>query len=66
MSVPRWAIWLDKVANLFPLLGRHWQTISKRTGLALKRGKAWAKIAAPIIDSIFGQGHCLRQADAED
>lgn len=62
MTAPRWAVLLDKLANAFPLLGRHWQTISKRTGLALIKGRAWAKVAAPIIDFFFGAGHCLRQA----
>jgi len=38
------------------------QTISTRTGNALIEGKNWAKIAAPIIDFMFGKGHCLANA----
>jgi len=38
------------------------ETISRRTGLALLAGKRWAKIVAPVIDFIFGPGHCLANA----
>lgn len=38
------------------------ETISRRTGLALLSGKRWAKVVAPIIDFIFGKGHCLANA----
>ena len=38
------------------------ETISRRTGLALLAGKSWAKIVAPCIDFIFGEGHCLANA----
>jgi hypothetical protein len=35
------------------------QTISRRTGLALIAGKAWAVPASKFIDFLFGKGHCL-------
>ena len=38
------------------------ETISRRTGLALIAGKRWAKVVAPMIDFIFGEGHCLANA----
>jgi len=38
------------------------QTISSRTGNALLAGRPWARIAAPVIDFIFGAGHCLANA----
>lgn len=38
------------------------QTMSTRTGNGLIEGKRWAKIAAKIIDFIFGKGHCLANA----
>lgn len=37
-------------------------TISTRTGNALLAGRRWAKIVAPVIDWIFGAGHCLASA----
>jgi hypothetical protein len=42
--------------------GTRGETISTRTGNALIRGQRWAKIAAPIIDLLFGKGHCLANA----
>jgi len=38
------------------------ETISTRTGNMLIEGKRWAKIVAPLIDAIFGKGHCLANA----
>lgn len=38
------------------------ETISTRTGNALIQGKRWAKIVAPLIDAMFGRGHCLANA----
>jgi len=55
------AIALDECGNsLFG--GDPQETISRRTGLALAAGKRWAKIAAPLIDFVFGKGHCLANA----
>jgi len=42
--------------------GARGETISTRTGNALIQGRRWAKIVAPIIDGIFGPGHCLANA----
>jgi hypothetical protein len=42
--------------------GTRGETISTRTGNALIRGQRWAKIAAPVIDFLFGKGHCLASA----
>lgn len=38
------------------------ETISARTGNALIEGKRWAKIVAPLIDVVFGKGHCLENS----
>ncbi|MEO6920519.1 MAG: hypothetical protein ABI171_16175 [Collimonas sp.] len=55
------AVALDECGNsLFG--GDAQETISRRTGLALIAGKRWAKIVAPLIDCVFGQGHCLANA----
>lgn len=40
------------------------QTISAHVGNALIEGKRWAKVIAPVIDVLFGQGHCLANATA--
>jgi hypothetical protein len=42
------------------------ETISTRTGNALIDGKRWAKIVAPIVDALFGKGHCLANATVPD
>jgi len=42
--------------------GARGETISARTGNALIQGRRWAKVAAPVIDAIFGAGHCLANA----
>lgn len=42
--------------------GSRGETISTRTGNALIRGQRWAKVAAPVIDFLFGKGHCLANA----
>jgi hypothetical protein len=42
--------------------GARGETISTRTGNALVQGRRWANIVAPIIDAIFGAGHCLANA----
>lgn len=55
------AVAIDECGNaLFG--GDAQETISQRTGLALIAGKRWAKILAPLIDSIFGKNHCLENA----
>ena len=42
--------------------GSRGETVSTRTGNALIQGRRWARIVAPIIDAIFGAGHCLANA----
>jgi hypothetical protein len=42
--------------------GEEQQTISTRTGNGLIEGLRWAKFVAPIIDFLFGAGHCLANA----
>jgi hypothetical protein len=55
------AVALDECGNsLFG--GDAQETISRRTGLALIAGKRWAKVVAPVIDFLFGKGHCLANA----
>lgn len=36
-------------------------TVSERTGRGLLEGARWAKAVAPIIDFVFGDGHCISQ-----
>lgn len=57
-------IGVDETGNAV-LAGDPHHTISARTGYALSHGKTWAKVAAPVIDGIFGEGHCLSSAVAE-
>ncbi|HDR9065467.1 TPA: hypothetical protein ACU967_002224 [Burkholderia contaminans] len=38
------------------------ETISTRTGNALVMGERWAHYVAPVIDFLFGKGHCLANA----
>jgi hypothetical protein len=42
--------------------GAEQQTISTRTGNALIEGRRWALLVAPVIDFLFGAGHCLANA----
>lgn len=55
---------IDELINAF-LQGDARHTISARTGYAVYRGKRWGKLLAPMIDAIFGKGHCEAQARAE-
>jgi hypothetical protein len=56
---------LDRLANAI-LWGDGDQTISARAGYAQYRGKAWGRIAAPIIDAItFEKNHCRKAAIRE-
>lgn len=41
------------------------QTISGTVGRAVLAGKWWGKPLAAVIDAIFGDGHCLREAEKE-
>lgn len=38
-------------------------TVSSRTGRALRGGRLWARLLAPVIDLFFGKGHCLSHAN---
>ncbi|CAH0444063.1 hypothetical protein LMG10661_00629 [Ralstonia syzygii subsp. syzygii] len=55
------AVAYDECGNAL-LGGARGETISARTGNALIQGRGWAKVAAPVIDAIFGAGHCLANA----
>jgi hypothetical protein len=55
------AIAFDEVGNTI-FGGQPNVTISEKTGNALLEGKLWAKIAAFVIDGMFGKGHCLSNA----
>lgn len=37
-------------------------TISARTGLGFAEGLRWAKVLRPVIDALFGSGHCAAEA----
>lgn len=39
------------------------QTMSARTGDGMILGHRWALICGPIIDFLFGPGHCLSNVD---
>lgn len=54
----------DEVGNAV-LGGKPWETISGSVGRALMDGKPWAKVVAPVIDAVFGQGHCVYWAKVE-
>jgi hypothetical protein len=36
------------------------ETISSWVGRAQRDGKRWGRIAAAVIDTVMGQGHCLK------
>lgn len=55
---------LDQTANAV-LGGRFDETISGTIGRALAAGRRWARIARFLVDGVFGQGHCARQARYE-
>jgi hypothetical protein len=55
------AVALDQCANAL-LGGEPDMTISARTGLAAMAGKRWAELARPLIDGLFGAGHCIEEA----
>jgi hypothetical protein len=55
----------DEVGNAV-LAGSPRHTISARTGYALHRGKTWAKLAAPVINTLMGSpDHCADAARSE-
>ena len=56
------ALYYDLLANV-TLNGREGESISSRTGRGLIARQRWAIILGPLIDSIFGQGHCIKQAN---
>jgi hypothetical protein len=39
------------------------ETISAHVGDAFIQGRKWAQVVAPIIDFLFGKGHCLSNVD---
>lgn len=55
----------DEIGNAV-LAGDPRHTISARTGYALHRGKTWAKVAAPVINTLMGSSeHCAHAARSE-
>lgn len=55
------AIALDECGNCL-LGGDAQETISRRVGLAFIAGKPWSRVTVPVIDMVFGKGHCLANA----
>jgi hypothetical protein len=55
------AVALDQQGNAL-LGGDPRMTLSERSGLARMAGKRWAKTAVPLIDAVFGRGHCHSEA----
>ena len=45
--------------------GSYRQTVSGTIGRGLQTGKWWAPACRVVVDGLFGQGHCLRQAERE-
>lgn len=45
--------------------GKPQETISGTIGRGLLRGYWWAKPARAVVDGIFGNGHCAKQAAKE-
>jgi hypothetical protein len=45
--------------------GQPTQTISGTIGRGVIAGRWWATSAAFVVDGLFGQGHCARQAAKE-
>lgn len=56
---------IDKLADAFPLMSRHWTTISARSWAAKLKGKAWGAIAVALIDRLFHPGHCREAWEGE-
>ena len=54
------AVALDQCGNA-ATGGSEDETISSRTGRAYQAGRSWAKVAMPIIDFFFGDGHCIQR-----
>lgn len=47
--------------------GKARNSFSARTGAALHRGSAWARVVAFIIDGLlFSRNHCLERATEEE
>lgn len=45
--------------------GRSRETLSGSTGRALLAGKWWAPMVASVLDGLFGERHCAREAAKE-
>lgn len=58
------ALALTRLLNAFTW-GDATQSFSARCGYALYRQKDWALEVVPLIDLIFGAGHCVREAQRE-
>ena len=64
----RWSPWCFKVAFGWDMLasaysnGLPGESLSGRAGSALEQGHLRGRIFAPLIDLIFGKGHCIRAA----
>lgn len=53
------ALGLDLFASAL-LGGKPGETLSGRAGSAYQQGKLRGRIFAPLIDLLFGHGHCVR------
>ena len=53
------AVTLDQLGNGV-VGGNAHGTLSARTWEAWCKGKRWARILRPVIDAVFGRGHCER------
>lgn len=42
------------------------ESVSSRAWKARAKGKRWGKIAVPLIDAVFGKGHCQAAAEWDE
>lgn len=56
------------VSQFFNVLlnGGEDESISSRAWKARERGKRWGKVMVPIIDALFGKGHCERAVERDE
>jgi hypothetical protein len=56
---------LSQLLNVL-LNGNEDESFSSRSWKARAKGKAWGKIAVPLIDAVFGKGHCQAAAEWDE
>lgn len=56
------------ISQLFNALlnGNEDESFSSRSWKAKARGKLWGRIAVPVVDFVFGKGHCRTAAEWDE